>query len=168
MIDGETRKRAWLVYLQEALATDEQPEFFPVAPELALKLLFAEIHPFSRLSNDVKSVPYDRHFDDDADLAIATIAMNDDFSSISSSSLQVQRVVYERYVYALTVIAANWHEGTASIAHLPEGLSDHQRVVAILLLFLLNGAREIDRRLLPSPSDGSPPALPSGWPTTRQ
>ena len=155
----------WIAYCEERFpqgAAFPQPE--PVSPTMAAELFF-DLHPLFRARMDgFTNVPYNTAFDDEADGALAHMARFDTFERWGELSAGAWRVLYERFVYAQAVVLANEAAKEPVIGHLPVGLDRDAQSKALLLKFLLGGARTIDRELLPPTADGSLPTLPAGTP----
>lgn len=155
----------WIWYCEERFPNEEDlPKPEPVTPRQALELFF-DLHPMFTERNDaIKLVAYNTAFDGEADGALAHLARFDTFDGWNEMSAGAWRVISERLLYAETVAAANEAHGEPVIAHLPVGLDRKSRARALLLMFLLGGARTIDRRLLPERPDGSLPPFPGTLP----
>ena len=154
-------KDIWMWYCEQRLGAAELPPPIPVSPWQAMEL-FWDMHPmFTARYDAIKAVPYSPAFDEEADGALAQMAITDSFDGWEGLSSGAWRVMSERLQYTEVVILANEVQGSEVIAHLPLGLDRRSRVRALLLMFLLGGGRTIDRRLLPARPDGSLPAFPS-------
>ncbi|NNV23918.1 hypothetical protein EHE22_26580 [Ochrobactrum pseudogrignonense] len=152
----------WMWYCAERFPSEtELPAMEPVSPWDAVELFF-DLHPlFTARYDAIKLVPYDTAFDDEVDGALAHMARFDTFDGWDKMSAGAWRVMSERLSYAEAVVLANEAHKEPAIAHLPIGLDRQSRARALLLMFLLGGARSIDRRLLPKQPDGSLPSFPA-------
>lgn len=159
----------WLWYCGERFpGLEEMPAPEPVAPMDALGLFFDLFPMFTARSSAIRSTRYDPAFDEEADGALAHMARFDSFDGWERMSAGAWRVMNERLLYAATVATANEAAANPVIAHLPAGLDRQSRARALMLMFLLGGARTIDRRLLPAKPDGSLPEFPANTRLRRQ
>lgn len=162
-------ENVWLWYCAERLGQPtEQPAMEPLGPAEVLDL-FWTFHAVFRPRHDaIAATPYSEAFDEEADGALAQLAIADSFAGWEAMSAGAWRVLYERFAYSCTVAMANEVEGTEVIASLPVGLDDRSRARALLLRFLLGGGRSIDRRLLARSKPGALPPFPASTPLRRQ
>ncbi|MBB4953994.1 hypothetical protein H4S14_002056 [Agrobacterium vitis] len=158
----------WLWYCGERFPNEEElPPPEPISPFGALELLF-DLHPmFTARYDAIKLTPYNTAFDGEADGALAHMARFDSFDAWNTMTAGAWRVMNDRLAYAEAVLCVNEAEGNPVIAHLPIGLDRQSQARALMLMYLLGGARTIDRRLLAARPDGSPPELPSQLPLQR-
>lgn len=142
-------KDAWWAYCADRFPDlAEMPDPLPVSPREAAMLLFEAGFMFTARMGAIKATPYSPAFDEEADGALAYLANLDDLDGWDRMSAGAWRVMFERYVYAQVVCGANAVARTPVIAHLPRGLDRQSQSRALLLQFLLGGARTIDPRLL--------------------
>ena len=151
----------WLWYCSERLGQPSRlPDPVALSPWDGLEL-FLTFHPmFLARIEAIAATPYLRRFDGEADEGLAQLARFDGFDAWDGMSAGAWRVLYERLAYAEVVALTNEAAGNPVIAHLPAGLDVQSRARALLLQFLLGGARSIDRRLLPRSPRGAAAPLP--------
>jgi hypothetical protein len=111
----------------------------------------------------IRATPYSEDFDEEADGALAALAITDSFESWEDITAGAWRVLLDRMRQAIIVIEAAGMSGEPVIDTLPRGLPREARRQALVLKWLLVHSRSIDRKLLPL---SEPPALPSFPPTT--
>lgn len=141
--------KIWQWYYEQRLPEDAPlPSLMPVTPWQAIGHFFDAMPLFTGRIGAIRSTAYNTAFDDEADGALASLAINDSFAEWDMLSAGAWRVLYERLVYAMVVAAANEAQGNPVIARHPEGFDRQTRSRALLLEFLLGGARTIDPRLL--------------------
>ena len=152
----------WLAYCADRLGPAiEDAEAIAIAPWRGVELLF-RWHPlFVDKTDAIAAVPYAQSFDDEADFALVMLARDDAFDAFQTRSAGAWRVLYERLVFAETVLLVNEVRLNAVIGRLPVGLAEEQQSRALGLMFLLGGARTIDRRLLPRSKPGTLPSFPA-------
>lgn len=160
--------QAWVWYCLDRLGTNELPPPEELGPWQVLELLFDFVPLFHARHQAIAATRYDDAFDEEADGALALVAMSDTFSGWDELTAGAWRVLAERWTYAGTVAAANAAMNNPVIGHLPIGLDRQSRARAVLLQFLLGGARTIDRRLLRPMPDGSLPEFPAATRLRRQ
>lgn len=155
----------WLWYSRSQLPdtiTTIEPQ--ALSPDDVMAL-FWTFHPlFAGMSDVIKSVPYSTDFDEEADLALVDLAADDAFDAWPEMSAGAWRVMYERFVFCSTVVAANMVAGTRVIDQIPQGLSETAKARTLLLRYLLGHGRKIDRHILPLSRQGAAPHLPASRP----
>lgn len=169
---GETmieRERLWLWYAAERLGQPKkQPPFESMTAGQALELLW-QLHPvFTGRSDAIAATPYSADFDAEADAALEALAVTDSFDRWEAISAGAWRVLYERHVYAATVLTASMVRNTGFTEHLPVGLDGKAQGRALFLKLLLGPARTIDRQLLPRSKPEALPAFPADMTLRRQ
>jgi hypothetical protein len=141
----------WLAYVNEHMVADAG-KFPPVeiTASQTLERLF-ELHPiFTSRWDAIMSVKYTDAFDEEANNALAHLAMTDSFAAWDELSVGAWRVLVERLQYCEVVLVANMAAApNAVLNHLPIGLTRDQEARALLLRYLLEQGRTIDRQILP-------------------
>ena len=141
----------WLAYVNQHMAADagKVPPLEFTASQ-TLERLF-DLHPiFTARWDAMMSVKYNDAFDEEADNALANLAMTDSFVAWEQLSAGTWRVLVERLQYCEVVLAANMAVVPNSISNrLPIGLTRDQEARALLLRYLLGQGRTIDRQILP-------------------
>lgn len=160
-MSDEFLREVWIVYCEERLGRPlDETEPQAIAPWRGIELLWRFNGMFSERSEMLKSVEFDERFDPHADGALCQMAKDDGFAAWDRLNAGGWRILYERHIYALTVMAANAASREPVISHLPAELDDERLARALWLQFLLGGARRIDRRLVPKSMPGDIPRLP--------
>lgn len=161
---------AWMAYCEEKLPEGslEAPLTELVSPWRAIELFFDFMPMFTARHDAMSATRYDTVFDKEADGALAQLAVADTLSGWEELTAGAWRVLAERFTYAAVVCMANEAAGEPVIASLPKGLDRQSQARALLLMFLLGGARTIDRRVLPAKLDGSLPEFPANTSLRRQ
>ncbi len=115
----------------------------------SLKALFEVMPVFTARYAEINATPYSTAFDSKADIALIQMAETDSFDCWDTLPLGAWRVIRDRYLQSLVVLAANLPRGEAIIDRLPSGMTDLQQGRALLLMYALGLSRTIDRQLLP-------------------
>lgn len=161
MLSDEFLRNVWIVYCEERLGRPlDTTQPVAIAPWQGMELLFRFNTMFAARTEMLKSVQFDEAFDAHADGALCQFAKDDAFDGWLKLNAGGWRILYERHLYALTVMAANAAANEPVISHLPEGLDEERQARALWLQFLLGGARRIDRRLVPKAMPGDIPRFP--------
>jgi len=141
----------WLTYVNEHMAADagKIPPIELTASQ-TLERLF-DFHPMlSARWDTIMSVKYNDAFDEEADNALAHLAMTDSFAAWDQLSVGAWRVLVERLQYCEVVLGANMAAVPKAVTdRLPLGLTRDQEARALLLHYLLGHGRTIDRQILP-------------------
>lgn len=118
---------------------------------------------FSPRFDLIKATKYDEAFIENADGALANLAMKnsmDDWETLNAGTL---RVLSERLLYTETVLAVMMVKEPETITDgLPQGLSQIVQSRALLLKYLLGHARKIDRRVFPKETFEQSKEFPGG------
>lgn len=149
--------KAWIAYCEPKVAPDAEAE--PFSPDLVMERLWLFNPLFTARFDAITATDFSTVFDEEADGALMDLAWHDRIAW-DGLSVGAWRVLFDRHEYALIVAMANKTAGVAVIAGLPRGLSEEEQSRALLLQFLLGGARTIDRRLLPKSRSGRVPPIP--------
>jgi len=116
----------------------------------------------------IRATPYSEDFDEEADGALAALAITDSFESWEDITAGAWRVLLDRMRQAIIVIEAARVGGEPVIETLPRGLPRHARRQALVLQWLLIHSRSIDRQLLPLSEPPELPSFPATTPIRRQ
>lgn len=160
----------WLWYCEQHLSAAQlgAQRTRALSPDEVMEA-FWTFHPlFIGRLDVIKATPYSKQFDVTADGALGAMAMTDSFASWEEMPAGAWRVLYERFVYCSTVVAANMAAGTPVIDQVPAGLAPEKTARALLLRYLLGHGRTIDRRVLPLSAPGTLPPFPASIPIRRQ
>jgi hypothetical protein len=111
----------------------------------------------------IRATPYSEDFEEEADGALAALAITDSLDSWEDITAGAWRVLCDRLRQAIILITAARMNGAPVIDTLPRGLPREFWGRALVLQWLLIHSRSIDRQVLPL---SEPPALPSFPPTT--
>ncbi|MFC2254876.1 hypothetical protein ACETRX_35140 [Labrys portucalensis] len=155
-------REIWIAYCEQQLG-DRAASAAPViiSPKKAMALLWNFNALFTPRVAAITATAFSTQFDEEADGALAMLARTDSFASWERMSAGAWRVLYERHLYTLVVMDANAALSEPVISRLPSGLTRQSQARALLLQFLLGGARSIDRQLLPLSKPGTLPAFPA-------
>lgn len=154
-------KDIWWWYCEQRFPDIDMPPPKPISPHDALSLLFDLFPMFTARSDIIDATRYNTSYDAEADAALAYLAQHNSFAAWDQMSAGAWRIINERLIYTAVVFAANEAARNPVIAHHPIGLDRQSSARALMLEFLLGGARIIDRKLLREKPDGSLPEFPA-------
>lgn len=159
----------WLWYCEQRLGQPkERPDIEALEASEVLELLWT-LHPlFTARSEAIAATPFSDAFNDEADGALAQMAIANSFKGWDRISAGAWRVLYERLVFCETVIILNQAQGDGFTTRLPAGLDQEDQMRALLLKLLLGEGRSIDRRLLARSPRGRAPSFPASTSLRRQ
>lgn len=139
----------WMEYVENALGDDIHTAKFE---GLRNSDTFGILWDFGQVYRDrmalLDTIEFDRKYDDAADQALIGYARAESTAGWQLLSAPTWRVLRERTMYCLVVTAVNMNLEDSITMHLPSGLTDRQKEVAVVLSYLLGYGRDVDQKVL--------------------